>query len=140
MTRTKKILAFACAASALALSLAWAQPGGDRGGGSRGGGFLSADQLLGVAALHPDIALSDEQLLKLRAGLQESYAEQLQMREALRSGAVDFSEMREIASEMRKEMMAAVQEVLTEEQAEALRGVMASAGGRRGGGGGGGFR
>jgi hypothetical protein len=133
MTRTKKILAFACAASALALSLAWAQPGGDRGGGSRGGGFLSADQLLGVAALHPDIALSDEQLLKLRAGLQESYAEQLQMREALRSGAVDFSEMREIASEMRKEMMAAV-------QAEALRGVMASAGGRRGGGGGGGFR
>lgn len=130
--RSARILVGVLAMLLCALSLSWAQ-GGRRGGG--GGGGLSAEQLLGHLALSPDILLTDEQLVNVRNALRASYAEQLNMREAMRGGSIDMREMQNTMADMRKSMLAAVGKVLSREQVARMRvGIDQMSGRGRGGG------
>lgn len=130
--RSARILVAVLAMLLCALSLSWAQ-GGRRGGG--GGGGLSAEQLLGHLALSPDILLTDEQLVNVRNALRASYAEQLNMREAMRGGSIDMREMQNTMADMRKSMLAAVGKVLSREQVARMQvGIDQMSGRGRGGG------
>lgn len=132
--RSARILVGVLAMLLCALSLSWAQ-GGRRGGGGGGGGGLSAEQLLGHLALSPDILLTDEQLVNVRNALRASYAEQLNMREAMRGGSIDMREMQNTMADMRKSMLAAVGKVLSREQVARMRvGIDQMSGRGRGGG------
>ena len=136
MNRALKILAAAVAILTLAFSVSWSQPGGggrSRGGG--GGGGMSAEQLLGFLALNPEVALGDEALLALRAALRDTYAEQQEMRESFRGGGGDPQEVPKTMVAMRRDMMAAVNGILTEAQREILAASMDRQQGGRGGGG-----
>lgn len=121
MTRTLKVATVSLLL--LAASLAWSQPRGGQGmaGGRMGGGTgMSAEQILGFLALDPDIDLTDTQLVELRASLRRIYQGQLELRENLRSGAVDFQGLREEIVTLRTELMDQVKGVLTEEQQQKL--------------------
>jgi len=118
----KRTFRAALAATFLLLvgAMAWAQPqrgGQGMPGGRMGGGMgMPVEMVLGQLALDPEIELSDEQLLQLRASLRDLYQEQAQMREDTRSGDVDFRQMREIMAGFREDLTAALSAVLTEDQ------------------------
>ncbi len=133
-----------------------AQPGGGGGRGMGGGrammgGGLSPEQVLGTLAFDDQYAVTDDQLLKLRAGLKATYDKQQNMMADLASGG-DWQAMREAMREnmetMRESVMATLGAVLNEDQmakfnqqmeeAEARRGQWGGGSGQRGGGGGGG--
>ena len=147
----KVVLAVAVGCVLAALPVV-AKPGGG-GGGSGGfgggmGGGLTPEQVLGLLAFDDKFAVTDKQLVALRAGLKESYAKQREMMEELMSGDVDWQAMREGQAAMRTEVMEIVAGVLSAEQMDTLKRHMAEAqerrggmGGNRGGtrGGGGGF-
>lgn len=156
MLKRKWILGAALGCLLVALP-AIAQPGGGGGGrgmgggGGRGmmGGGLSPEQVLGMLAFDDEYAVTDEQLVKLRAGLKATYVKQQNMMADMASGG-DWQAMRETMREnmenMREEVMATLGQVLNEEQltkfnqqmeeAQARRGQWGG-GGQRGGGGGG---
>ena len=145
MARIFRTGAVASVAALLALSAGWSQPGGGGGGrGMRGqggpmmgGGMVSAEQILGSLALDPEIALTDEQLVQLRANLIQTYQIQLDLREAMRSGAIDFQEIRGEMSDLRDEILEQATAVLDEAQKktfDANMAAMRSARGQMGGG------
>ncbi len=118
MTRTLR-LAAAAALLLFAASLVWAQPGGGqrRPGGAMG---MGAGAILGYLALDPDIGLSNEQLIALRESLRPAYLEQMELREDLQSGAVDFRDLGETMADQRKAVMERIAEVLTEDQQKTM--------------------
>ncbi|MFC1525642.1 hypothetical protein ACFL6X_02405 [Candidatus Latescibacterota bacterium] len=122
MTRTVRFSAVA-AILLVAAALVWAQPGATRG--RPGGGMgVGVEQTLGFLALHPEVGLTDVQLVDLRAALRDSYAEQQEMREAMQSGSVDFQMMREQMTAFREDVMASVAEVLSDEQIQTFEAAM----------------
>ncbi|HCL27019.1 MAG TPA: hypothetical protein DIC52_01115 [Candidatus Latescibacteria bacterium] len=132
MKRSSKILLVALAATLVALTLAWAQPGGGRRGGGASG--MSAEQLFGYLALSPDIMLRDEQLLNVRNALRGSYRTQVELSATMGSGAGADPETQKRMAELQQSMVATVSGSLTKVQNNALKGMMAQAGrGRRGG-------
>lgn len=132
----------------LALSLpveAQRGQGGRGGGGGGGGARVSPEQILGILAFNDALNVSDEQLLKARAALKESYSEQQEMFQAMRGGEIERDEIREKMMAMRGKILSQVSAILDKDQVEALKKHMASQrggfggrGGRGGPGGGGG--
>ena len=112
--------------------------GGGRMMGPRG---MSPGQLLGFLAFDEEIALSDDQLLKLRVALKEAHKKHQEimeeMMEGMQSGGMDFQEMRPKMMELTKETMERASSVLDEEQVERLKEHMQEMQSRRGPGGGG---
>ena len=108
--------------------------GGGRMMGPRG---TSPGQLLGFLAFDEKIALTDDQLLKLRVALKETHKKHQEMMEEMMSGEVDFQEMRPKMMELTKETMETASSVLDEEQVERLKEHMQEMQSRRGPGGGG---
>jgi hypothetical protein len=132
MKRSSRILLVALAATFVALTLAWAQPGGGRRGGGPSG--MTAEQLFGYLALSPDIMLRDEQLLNVRNSLRGSHKTQVELSASMRSGAGADPEIQKKMTELQQSMVAAVSGSLTKVQNDALKGMIAQAGrGRRGG-------
>lgn len=140
----KVVLAVAVGCVLAALPVV-AQPGGGGGGGRGGfgggmGGGLTPEQVLGLLAFDDKFAVTDKQLVALRAGLKESYAKQREMMEELMGGDVDWQAMREKMREgqaaMRTEVMEIVAGVLSAEQMDTLKRHIAEAQERRGGMGG----
>ena len=125
---------------------ATAQPGGGGGfGGGRGmmRGGAAPEQILGLLAFDEKMAVSDEQLVQLRAALREPYEKQRKMQEDLRAsfaegGAeeMDWEALRETMMAMRTELMETVAGVLDEGQVEALKKHLQDQQARRGGRGG----
>ncbi len=123
-----------------------AQPGGGgRGqGGGRGmmGGGLSPEQVLGMLAFDDRFAVTDEQLVKLRAGLKNTYVKQQSAMVDMAGG--DWQAMREAMREhmetVREEVMATLGQVLNEDQLSKFNQQMEEAQARRGQWGGGGQR
>ena len=79
------------------------------------------------------LKVSDAQLLQARAALKESYTEQQEMFQAMRSGAIERDEIREKMLAMRGKILTQISAVLDEDQVEALKKHMASQRGGRGG-------
>jgi len=160
MKSTHKITLLLLATGLLSTLPLQAQPGG--GGGMRGmRGGVRAEQILSYLAFDEKIVVSDEQLLKLRAALKESYAKQQEMTKTIRAEMEandgDFDAVREKMMEMREEvgktteaMKESVAAVLNKKQNKLLnkhmkkleerrgRGFGGRGGGRGGRGGGGG--
>ena len=125
------------AAFCLLFGQAEAQPGGGRGGQGRGGGGrITAESIIGIAALNPDLKTSDEQLLKLRDALKDTYAKERKLTETLRGGEGNFQDVREGMLALRTELMTKVTEVFSEEQVETLKKIVQQRGRRPGGRGG----
>ena len=142
----------------------WAQPQrggqgqGQRGQGQRGGvqvqRFLPVEQVLSYLAFNENVALSDEQLVKVRASLKGIYAKRQELQRSLRGSNDQQAAMQQVRA-LRMEMTQGLSAILNEDQTKGLqemmqrmgqrgqrgqgqRGGQGGRGGGRGGGGGGG--
>ena len=109
MTRTLKMIT-AATLLLLAAALAWSQPRSGQGGQGMQGGRMGGG-----------MGLSAEQLLGLRSSLRDVYQDQLEMRQDMRSGDVDFQQMREEMTALRAELMTRINGVLDEDQQKKLQ-------------------
>ena len=108
-----------------------AQP--QRGGGSRGmPRGINIEQVLAFLAFDESVAVSDKQLVEIRAALRDIYARQQKMNQAMREARSasqgDFEAMREVFMPLREEMGqlqeetdARLAELLTAEQGAVLK-------------------
>ena len=139
--RRSKILSTMAVAAVLAvlLSLAMteAQPG--RMGGQAMGGGMSLEHTLAFLAFDESVALKDDQLIALRAGLKDLYAEQQEMIADMRQnrGNMDFEVVREQMAAMEEDLKETLGKVLDEDQAAVLDKHMQELQAARGGWGGG---
>lgn len=142
----------------------WAQPQrggqGQGGRGQRGGvqvqRFLPVEQVLSYLSFNENVALSDEQLVKVRASLKGVYAKRQELQRSLRGSNDQQAAMQKVRA-LRMEMMQGLTAILNEKQTKVFqeqmqrmgqrgqqrgqRGGQGGRGGRgggRGGGGGGG--
>ncbi len=141
----------------------WAQPQqpqrggqGQGGRGQRGGvqvqRFLPVEQALTYLAFNENVALSDEQLVKVRASLKGIYAKRQELQRSLRGSNDQQAAMQKVRA-LRMEMMQGLTAILNENQTKVFqeqmqrmgqrgqrgqRGGQGGRGGGRGGGGGGG--
>ena len=143
----------------------WAQPGGGGGrgcggrGGARGGAqvlrFLPLEQILGYLVFNEDVALSNDQLVKVREVLKVAYSGRAELQRSLRGNNDQQAAMSQVRK-LRTEMTQGLSTILNDDQTKALqtymqrmnqrggrggqggRGSGRGSGGRRGGGGGGG--
>lgn len=110
-----------------------AQPG-DWGGRSMGGG-LSVEQVLGMLAFDDQYAVTDEQLIQMRAGFKKIYAKRQDLMDDMNSGG-DRRAMREAIREhmqsARTEVMATLEDVLNKDQLDAFNRQIQEAPSRRG--------
>ena len=117
----------------LALGAATVQAQPQRGGGSRGmPRGPGVEQVLAFLAFDESVAVSDKQLVEIRAALRDVYARQQEMGQAMREARSasqgDFEAMREMFMSLREEMGqlqeetdAKLAELLTAEQSTALK-------------------
>ena len=141
----------------------WAQPQqpqrggqGQGGRGQRGGvqvqRFLPVEQALTYLAFNQNVALSDEQLVKVRASLKGIYTKRQELQRSLRGSNDQQAAMQKVRA-LRMEMMQGLTAILNEDQTKVFQEQMqrmgqrgqgqrgqrgGQGGGRRGGGGGGG--
>ena len=143
----------------------WAQPQrggqgqGQRGQGQRGGvqvqRFLPVEQVLSYLSFNENVALTDEQLVKVRASLKGVYAKRQELQRSLRGSNDQQAAMQKVRA-LRMEMMQGLTAILNENQTKVFqeqmqrmgqrgqrggqgqRGQRGGQGGRGGGGGGGG--
>ena len=140
----------------------WAQPQrggqgqGQRGQGQRGGvqvqRLLPVEQVLSYLAFNENVALSDEQLVKVRASLKGVYAKRQELQRSLRGSNDQQAAMQKVRA-LRMEMTQGLTAILNEAQTKGLqeemqrmgqrgqgqrgqRGGQGGQGGRRGGQGG----
>ena len=165
-----RLFGFLAVAMLLAASCdVWAQPQrggqgqGQRGQGQRGGvqvqRFLPVEQALTYLAFNENVALSDEQLVKVRASLKGIYAKRQELQRSLRGSNDQQAAMQKVRA-LRMEMMQGLTAILNENQTKVFqeqmqrmgqrgqrgqgqrgqgqRGQRGGQGGRGGGGGGGG--
>ena len=114
---------------------AQSQPRGGGGRGGFGGGMSrggTADQVFSIVAFEEKFEVTDEQLVKLRAGLKPTYAKQREMMEEMFSGDGNFESMRESMIALREETMQTMSEVLSDEQMTKLQEHMEEMRSRRG--------
>lgn len=117
----------------------WAQPRGDGGGQGRRGGvqvqrFLPIEQVLSYLAFNENIALTDEQLVGVRAALKGIYTKRQELQRSLRESNDQQAAMQSVR-ELRMEMTQGLSAILDEEQTKTLQAFMQRAGqrGQRGG-------
>ena len=122
----------------------WAQPQrggqgqGQRGQGQRGGvqvqRFLPVEQALTYLAFNENVALSDEQLVKVRASLKGVYVKRQELQRSLRGSNDQQAAMQKVRA-LRMEMMQGLTAILNEGQTKALQEQMQRIGqrGQRGG-------
>ncbi|MCE2432301.1 MAG: hypothetical protein J4F29_05140 [Candidatus Latescibacteria bacterium] len=140
----------------------WAQPQrggqgqGQRGQGQRGGvqvqRFLPVEQVLSYLSFNENVALSDEQLVKVRASLKGVYTKRQELQRSLRGSNDQQAAMQQVRA-LRMEMTQGLTAILNEDQTKVFqaemqrmsqrgqrgqRGGQGGRGGGRGGGGGGG--
>ncbi len=138
----------------------WAQPQrggqGQRGQGQRGQGqrggvqvqrLLPVEQALTYLSFNENVALSDEQLVKVRASLKGIYTKRQELQRSLRGSNDQQAAMQKVRA-LRMEMMQGLIAILNEDQTKVFqaqmqrmgqrgqRGGQGGQGGRRGGGGG----
>ena len=106
-----------------AILQAGAQPGSQMRGGRMmmGAGGGSPEQILGFLAFDDKVGLKDDQLLKLRGALKETYQKHLKMRETMQSGEGDFEEMRQQIQTLQGEIEEKAAGILDEKQLEQLK-------------------
>ena len=165
-----RLFGFLAVAMLLAASCdVWAQPQrggqgqGQRGQGQRGGvqvqRFLPVEQVLSYLSFNENVALTDEQLVKVRASLKGVYAKRQELQRSLRGSNDQQAAMQKVRA-LRMEMMQGLTAILNENQTKVFqeqmqrmgqrgqrgqgqrgqgqRGGQGGRGGGRGGGGGGG--
>lgn len=127
----------------------WAQPGGGGrgGGGARGGGAaqqvlrnLPIEQVLGYLAFDEDVALSNDQFVKVREALKSAYSGRAELQRSIRGNNDQQAAMQEIRK-LRTEMLQGLSAILNDDQTKALQTYMqrmTQRGGRGGRGGPGG--
>ena len=140
----------------------WAQPQrGGQGQGQRGGvqvqRFLPVEQVLSYLSFNENVALSDEQLVKVRASLKGVYTKRQELQRSLRGSNDQQAAMQKVRA-LRMEMTQGLTAILNEDQTKVFqaemqrmsqrgqrgqgqrgqRGGQGGRGGGRGGGGGGG--
>lgn len=98
----------------------WAQPRGDGGGQGRRGGvqvqrFLPVEQVLSYLAFNDNIALTDEQLTKVRATLKGIYTKRQELQRSMRENNDQQAAMQSVR-ELRMEMTQGLREILTADQ------------------------
>ena len=129
----------------------WAQPQqpqrggqGQGGRGQRGGvqvqRFLPVEQALTYLAFNENVALSDEQLVKVRASLKGIYAKRQELQRSLRGSNDQQAAMQKVRA-LRMEMMQGLTAILNENQTKVFQEQMQRMGqrgqrGQRGGQGG----
>ena len=148
----------------------WAQPQrGGQGQGGRGGArggvqvqrFLPVEQVLSFLSFNENVALSDEQLVKVRASLKGVYTKRQELQRSLRGSTDQQAAMQKVRA-LRMEMTQGLTAILNEDQTKVFqeemqrmsqrgqrgqggqrgqrgqgqRGGQGGQGGRRGGGGG----
>ena len=127
----------------------WAQPQrggqGQRGQGQRGGvqvqRLLPVEQALTYLAFNENVALSDAQLVKVRASLKGIYAKRQELQRSLRGSNDQQAAMQKVRA-LRMEMTQGLTAILNENQTKGLQEMMQRMGqrGQRGGQGGQGGR
>ena len=127
----------------------WAQPQrggqGQRGQGQRGGvqvqRLLPVEQALTYLAFNENVALSDAQLVKVRASLKGIYTKRQELSRSLRGSNDQQAAMQQVRA-LRMEMMQGLTAILNEDQAKVFQAQMQRMGqrGQRGGQGGQGGR
>ena len=163
-----RLFGFLAVAMLLAASCdVWAQPQrggqgqGQRGQGQRGGvqvqRFLPVEQVLSYLSFNENVALSDEQLVKVRASLKGVYTKRQELQRSLRGSNDQQAAMQKVRA-LRMEMTQGLTAILNEDQTKVFqaemqrmsqrgqrgqgqrgqRGGQGGRGGGRGGGGGGG--
>ncbi len=143
-----RLFGFLAVAMLLAASCdVWAQPQrggqgqGQRGQGQRGGvqvqRFLPVEQALTYLAFNENVALSDEQLVKVRASLKGVYAKRQELQRSLRGSNDQQAAMQQVRA-LRMEMMQGLTAILNEDQTKVFQEQMQRMGqrGQRGGQGG----
>ncbi len=96
-----------------------ARPEEGRRGGRRGGRGMGMG--MDTDKLKEQLGLSDEQVEKFDALNEANRAQMMEMREKMRSGEFDFSNMRELMTKRREEQTKKVNELLTPEQQEKFK-------------------
>lgn len=106
-----------------AILQAGAQPGTPIRGGRMmmGGGGGSPEQILGFLAFDDKVGLKDDQLLKLRGALKETYQKHQKIRETMQSGEGDFEKMRQQIQTLQGEIVEKAAGILDEKQLEQLK-------------------
>lgn len=126
----------------LSLALTEAQPGRAGGQGMRMGGGMNLEHALAFLAFDDSVDLTDDQLIVLRTGLKDLYAEQQEMVADMRENrdSMDFEAMREQMAAIEEDLKEALGKVLTKDQSavldkhmQELQSARAGWGGSRGG-------
>ena len=148
MQRYRLVGIFAMALLLTASLDLWAQPGGggrgSGGRGSRAGGagaqvlrFLPVEQVLSYLAFDADVALSNDQLIKVREVLKGTHAKRAELQASMRGNNDQEAAMSEVRK-LRTEMTQGLSTILNDTQTKAFQTYMqrmSQRGGRGGQGG-----
>jgi len=106
----------------LSLAMTEAQPGRMGGRAMGMGAGMNLEHTLAFLAFDESVALDDDQLIALRAGLKDLYAEQQEMIADMRQnrGNMDFEVVREQMAAVEEDLKETLGKVLTEAQVALL--------------------
>ncbi len=121
MSRLRRGVWVAVAITVATGCLAVAQPGGRgrAGGGMRARFLLPVEQVLGFLAFDEQMALSDDQLVRVRAELKDVYTKRSALTAEMGSG--DRQAAFQKVSALRNEMFEGIKKILAEKQNAALK-------------------